>query len=128
MNKIIFSGGIVFESTAYPIEAEPPIFSKRVNVSGEQRDTLRITVAATHAEVTAAFTPGAEWAIRQYDIDENGAALDTYTDFDKSDYSVCGDIVDHRDGRVTVYMGKKTESEITQDALDELMLMMTEVL
>lgn len=128
LNKIIFSDSTIFQSVAAPYEPDVPIFSRRSQLSGELRDTLRITVTATYAEVADKFKSGAEWAIRQYDIDENGAALDTYTDFDKSDYSVCGDIVDHRDGRVTVYMGKKTESEITQDALDELMLMMTEVL
>jgi hypothetical protein len=33
------------------------------------------------------------------------------TEFDNSDYCLAGDITDHRDGRITVKMGKLTELE-----------------
>lgn len=118
-NKIIFSDGTIFQTCEAPYEPEVPIFSRRSQLSGELRDTLRITVMSTYAEVADKFVPGAQWAIRQFE----GNEADTYTDFDKSDYTVCGDIVDHRDGRVTVYMGKPTESELLRDTVDTLILL-----
>ena len=48
---------------------------------------------------------------------EAGEELETYTDFDWSEYSVAKDIVDHRDGRVTVYMAKPNEQEQVAEAL-----------
>lgn len=45
---------------------------------------------------------------------------------DLSEYCVPGDIVDHRDGSVSVYMGKKTELELTQAALEAAMLLIME--
>lgn len=122
LNKIVFSDGATYSSVAAPYELDAPIFSRVLWLAGERRDTLRITVAAAYADIAAAFVPGAVWAIRQYDITPEGVELETYTDYDKSDYTVCGDIVDHRDGRVTVYMGKPTETELLREALNESML------
>lgn len=119
MNKIIFRDGREFEVTDYPVEIEPPIFAKKIAVDGANRDYLRITVNAAYADVAASFTDGAQYSIRQYDHAEDGSKLETYTDFDKSEYSVAGEIVDHRDGRVSVYMSKPTEHELQIRALEE---------
>lgn len=127
MNKIIFGDGTAFDAAENPVETEPPIFSKKMRLNGEARDVIRVTVAATHAEATEKFVPGAVWAIRQFNVSPEGVELETFTDFDKSNYCVAGDIVDHRDGRVTVYMGKPTESELLRDTVDELILAALEV-
>lgn len=119
MNQIVFENGMIFNSIEYPVETEPCIFDKKSDISQVYREVLRITVAATYADVAANFVEDAKFAIRQFDIDENGDELETYIDFPKHDYCVAGDIVDHRDGRITIYMGKKTAHELEMDALEE---------
>ena len=42
--------------------------------------------------------------------------------YDNSEYSLAGDIIDHRNGKVTVKMGKPTETEQLQAVVDELLL------
>lgn len=48
-------------------------------------------------------------------LDENGNPIyqevEHVTEYDNSDYNVAGDIIIHRDGTVTVKMGKLTELE-----------------
>ena len=117
MNKIVFSDGKMFDTAAYPVELEPPIIAKKIAENGANQDYLRITLSATYADVLAYFVNNATYAIRQFDISETGEELETYTDFDWSEYSVAKDIVDHRDGRVTVYMAKPNEQEQVAEAL-----------
>lgn len=117
MNKIVFSDGKMFDTAAYPVELEPPIIAKKIAENGANQDYLRITLSTTYADVLAYFVDNATYAIRQFDIGESGEELETYTDFDWSEYSVAKDIVDHRDGRVTVYMAKPNEQEQVAEAL-----------
>ncbi len=105
MGKVIFGDGTVLETAAYPVETEPCIFVKRRTVCGKNREVLRLTVKASQEQAAACFRDGTSYAV------ENGDGVL----YDKSDYCVAGDIVDHRDGRVTVYMGKKTEEELTAE-------------
>ena len=46
------------------------------------------------------------------------------TSHDNSEYSMAGDVVDHRDGTVTVKMGKPTEIEMAMNTIDELLIAM----
>ena len=117
MNQIVFSDGKIFDTAEYPIDLEPPILAKKISEDGVNREYLRITVSATYADVLAYFVDNATYSIRQFDIDDAGNELETYTDFDWSEYSVAKDIVDHRDGRVTVYMAKPNEQEEALEAL-----------
>lgn len=114
MNKIIFNDGAIFTSAPYPIETEPPILSKKMVVDGINRDYLRITIESTYTEVFEKFINNAKYSIRQFDIDTDGKELETYTDYDWSEYSIAGDIIDHRDGRITVYMRKPTQIELLE--------------
>lgn len=117
MNQIIFKDGKMFTSVEYPIECEPCIFSKKILMDGINRDFLRITLLSTYDEIKDYFVDNAEYSIRQFDVDSQGNELQTYTDYDWSEYSVAGDIVDHRDGKITVYMSKPVEYEIAVDNL-----------
>lgn len=118
MNKIIFSNGEIFDSTSYPIEIEPPIFSKQILIDGINRDFLRITVNnTTYEKVKSNFVNNAVYVIRQFDVDTNGNELSTYIDYDWSEYSVAGEIIDHRDGRFTIYMAKPNKYESAIDNL-----------
>lgn len=117
MNQIVFKDGKTFTSVEYPIETEPCIFSKKILTDGINRDFLRITVLASYADVNQYFVDNTEYSIRQFDLDNEGKELETYTDYDWSEYSVAGDIVDHRDGKITVYMSKPVAYETAVDNL-----------
>ena len=118
MNKIIFPDGNTFDVAPYPIDIEPSILDKRNVYKNEQREMLRITVSSTYADVAQYFVDDATFSIRQFDVDENGNELETYTDYEKTDYVIAGDIIDHRDGRITVYMCKKTKHELEIESLE----------
>lgn len=121
MNQIVFSDGKIFDTVDYPIDLEPPILAKKISEDGVNREYLRITVSATYADVLAYFVDNATYSIRQFDIDDNGNELETYQDFDWSEYSVAKDVIDHRDGRITVYMAKPNEQEEALVALKILL-------
>jgi hypothetical protein len=108
-----------FTEAAYPLEIEPSIFAKKRNIEGFMRESIRLTVSASYAEVAEAFVNGAAWSIAETVIDENGKEVAVV--YDKSEYSVAGDIVDHRDGRITVYMAKPTENEIIRANIDSIL-------
>ena len=108
--KIITVNDKQFTEAVYPIEIEPSIFAKRRNMGGVQRETIRLTLTASYADVAEAFVDGAVWSITEAEVV-----------YDKSDYSVAGDIVDHRDGRITVYMAKPTETEKVKQEVEILL-------
>ena len=116
-NQILINNEPKFISAPYPIETEPSIFARKMALNGYNRDVIRITVEASYADVAEAFTNNVIWGIRQPDIDEEGNILETYHDYDYSNYCVAGDVVDHRNGTVTVYMGTKTAEELEVEAL-----------
>lgn len=123
MNTIIVNGK-TFEAAKYPIEIEPSIFAKRRNLGGTQRDTVRVTVAAEYADVAEAFVNDAEWSVTEKIMNEDGTEGEVV--YDKSEYSVAGDIVDHRDGRITVYMAKPTETETVRREVEVLLPNLTD--
>lgn len=52
----------------------------------------------------------------------NAESEPIYTEVDRSSYSVVGDLIDHRDGTVTVKMGEPTEYEqIIKKAVEEML-------
>lgn len=79
------------------------IGGKMVDHEWNDRQSKAITLTMTYAEAAELFTDGLEWSI-----------VDGEEEFDNSDYSIAGDIIDHRDGTVTVKMGKPTALEEAQ--------------
>lgn len=85
------------------------------------RDTKTITLTMTHAEVAALLPDNTPWSIVQRDmvdvLDEQGLPTgetkEVVNEYDNSEYSLAGDITDHRDGTVSIKMGKPTESELS---------------
>lgn len=116
-DKIIFAHGAIFDC---PEQPDAPVMPWP-----KDRDWRKVCVIGTPEEVKAAFVDGAEWG-RQYAsglYDENGTLIETETiTEDLSAYSIAGEIVDHRNGLVTVFMGRPTEVEILQAVVDELIL------
>ena len=89
------------------------------------RDTKTITLTMTHAEVAALLPDNTPWSIVQREtvdvLDEQGQPTgetkEVVNEYDNSAYSLAGDITDHRDGTVSVKMGKRTEAETAVGAV-----------
>ena len=92
------------------------------------REWKAIAVVGTADEGKAAFVDGIsyrqEW--QSAVIAEDGTQTTETQVRDLSDYCVAGDVVDTRDGNVTVYMGRKTEVEKLREQVDVLDVLLGE--
>lgn len=82
------------------------------------RESKSITLEMGYATAINLFVNGLAWSIVQTTevpvYNENGEQTGTETKeevFDNSDFNLAGDITDHRDGTITVKMGKLTDLE-----------------
>lgn len=79
------------------------------------RPTCTVTIKGSAAEIAALLPNNAPWSLieREDALDESGAPTGQTVDHerDMSEYSLSGDITDHRDGTVSIKMGKPTETE-----------------
>ena len=89
----------------------------------DNRDTKTITLTMTHDQVAALLPDNTPWSIVQRDtvdvLDEHGQPTgetkEVVNECDNSEYSLAGDITDHRNGTVSIKMGKKTEVELLRE-------------
>ena len=104
-------------------------------ITGEHKDrtwgerevkNIRLTMTATDA---AALLPdNAPWSIIQRDTvpkydsgsQPTGETEEVVNEWDNSAYSLSGAITDHRDGTVSIKMGKPTESELSEATVTAL--------
>lgn len=103
--------------TQYPAE----IFGRIKDPAWNDRASKTITLTMGHTQALGLFVDGLAWSIVMDITDESGTV--TQEEYDNSAYSVAGDITDHRDGTVSVKMGKPTAGEElteTQAALEIL--------
>ena len=126
---------VKINDTLYPATVNGKIADK----DWDNRESKSITLEMTYAEAVALFVDGLVWSIVQqsevpvfekdengdYVLDENGRRVRTgtetkETEFDNRDFDIAGSITDHRNGTITVKMGKITDVE----ALAELMEVM----
>lgn len=106
---------IKVNNTEYPAE----INGNPKDRSWGERDTKTITLTMTSAEVAALLTDNTPWSIvlretvNKLDNDGNptGETEEVVNEWDNSAYSLSGAITDHRDGTVSIKMGKPTEAE-----------------
>lgn len=114
------------------------IRGKMVDTDWDGRKSKSITLEIGYYQATKLFVNGLKWSIVQrqeltkenpifatdeegnYILDDRGQPLRLETEtsveiketeFDNSDYCLAGDITDHRDGTITVKMGKLTDLE-----------------
>lgn len=112
-------------------ELYPASIDGRVSdLDWDKRESKSITLDLDYETASSLFVDGLAWSIVQqsevpvyqmdengeYVLDENGEPVQTgteiqETEFDNSDYNLAGDITDHRDGTVTIKMGKLTDLE-----------------
>lgn len=89
------------------------------------RPTCTVTIKASAAEIAALLPSNAPWSLieREDVLDELGAPTGQTVDHerDMSEYSLSGDITDHRDGRASIKMGKPTEVEKSNYTVEALM-------
>lgn len=108
---------IKVNNTEYPAE----INGNPKDRSWGERDTKTITLTMTTTEIAALLPNNTPWSIVQretvdkLDNDGNptGETEEVVNEWDNSAYSIAGDITDHRDGTVSIKMGKPTESELS---------------
>lgn len=71
----------------------------------DDRESKAITLEMTYEEAMNLFVDDLDWSV----VYEDGENTEVY---DNSEFSVAGPITDHRNGTVTVKMGKPTAEEI----------------
>lgn len=111
--RIIFADGNVFTC---PEQAAATAVRHQAN----GREWQRITVIGEQAAVKAAFVDKAVYA-KEWDsivTAEDGTETIEVQSRDLSEYSVAGELVDTRDGNITVYMGRPTAEELLQEQFD----------
>ncbi|MCQ2439440.1 MAG: hypothetical protein MJ074_06735 [Oscillospiraceae bacterium] len=80
----------------------------------DNRETKSITLdGLSYEAIKAIFTDGVAWSILDVyeEEDEHGEKHEVVNEWDNSEFSISGDITDHRDGRCTIKMGKPTDLE-----------------
>lgn len=93
-----------------------------------EREVKNIRLTMTTTEAAALLPDNTPWSIVQretvdkLDNDGNptGETEEVVNEWDNSEYSLSGAITDHRDGTVTVKMGKPTEVETLRAQLNEI--------
>lgn len=106
---------IKVNNTEYPAE----INGNPKDRSWGERDAKTITLTMTTAEVAALLPDNTPWSIvlretvNKLDNDGNPTVEteEVVNEWDNSAYSLSGAITDHRDGTVSIKMGKPTETE-----------------
>lgn len=86
------------------------------------RESKTITVEMTYEEAKELFVEDVQWSIietyeiqtMEYDEDGNPNVVTKIEElvYDNSEYSLAGDLTDHRDGTVSVKMGKPAAQEL----------------
>lgn len=102
-------------NTEYPAEINGNLKDR----TWGDRDTKTITLTMTTTEVAPLLPDNTPWSIvlhetvNKLDNDGNptGETEEVVNEWDNSEYSLSGDITDHRDGTVSIKMGKPTETE-----------------
>lgn len=101
-------------------------------VSGTSRDTSwggrkskSITLAMDYATAMATFVDNVPWSILYqgpdyYDPETKETVTPEVEEYDNSDYCILGDITVHRDGTITVKMGKPTAEELNQILMEAM--------
>lgn len=85
----------------------------------DMRESVAVHLTMPYAQAAALLPSGTPWSnvFREtkdkFDNDGNptGETEEVVTEEDMSEYSIAGDITDHRDGTVSIKMGKPTETE-----------------
>lgn len=123
---------IKINDTLYPAE----ISGKIADPDWDNRESKSITLAMDYETAHSLFVDGLAWSIVEQNevpvykenedgeivLDENGEPIQAgtevqETEWDNSEYSLAGDLTDHRHGTITAKMGKLTDLEEAYEIL-----------
>ena len=87
------------------------------DINWNNRESKSITLIMDYATAVATFADDVPWSILYqpsdyYDPETQQMVTPPVEEYDNSDYCILGDITVHRDGTVTVKMGKPTGEEL----------------
>ena len=104
---------VVINGTSYAADIQG---TKRDGAWGN-RESKSITLPMDYATAAATFVDDVPWSILYqpsdyYDPETQQMVTPPVEEYDNSDYCILGDITVHRDGTVTVKMGKPTGEEL----------------
>ena len=93
------------------------IESRQRDINWGYRESKSITLSMDYATAAATFADDVPWSILYqpsdyYDPETQQTVTPPVEEYDNSDYCILGDITVHRDGTVTVKMGKPTGEEL----------------
>lgn len=100
--------------TEYPAIA---FYGKMHDEEWDGRESVTIHLPMTYAQAMELFVDGCVWSIVDEFIDEETNQITQKVEFDHSDYNFAGDITNHRDGTLSIKMGKETELEEAYELL-----------
>ena len=92
---------VKINNTLYPATIDGRV----ADSSWDGRESKAITLEMGYATAINLFVNGLAWSIVEQ------TKVDGETEYDNSEYNLAGDITDHRDGTITVKMGKLTALE-----------------
>lgn len=72
----------------------------------DNRESKAITMESTYEDVKALMVDDVEWSIVERADDSEAES-----EYDNSEFNLSGAITDHRDGTITIKMGKMTDLE-----------------
>lgn len=115
---------IKVNNTEYPAT----ITGEHKDRTWNERETKNIRLTMTTTEAATLLPDNTPWSIVQRDmvdvLDEQGQPTgetkEVVHEYDNSEYSLAGDITDHRDGTVSIKMGKPTETELSEATVTAL--------
>lgn len=115
---------IKVNNTEYPATVNGNLVDRNWN----GRDTKTIYLTMPYEQAAALLPDNTPWSIVQREtrdvLDEQGQPTgetkEVVNEYDNSEYSLAGDITDHRDGTVSIKMGKPTESELSEATVTAL--------
>lgn len=105
---------VKINSTLYPAT----VSGKIIDREWDSRESKAITLEMDYATANRTFVNGLAWSIVEKQevsvYNENSVIIGTEIkehEYDNTEFNIAGDIIDHRDGRITAKMGKLTELE-----------------
>lgn len=104
---------IKINETLYPAT----ISGKMSDAAWDNRASKAITLKMDYVMASELFVDGLTWSIvyeqeiPTHDKNDKQIIEKEIEEYDNSEYCLAGDITDHRDGTITVKMGKLTELE-----------------
>ena len=114
---------IKINNTEYPAE----ISGNSADITWDRRWTKSIRLSMSADEAAALLPNNTPWSIVQREMvgvlneqgQPTGENKENVNEWDNSEYSLSGPITDHRDGTVTIKMGKPTEAETLRAQLED---------